>query len=186
MAMNTIDFDQVKKESRAQGGRRGPQLHHGFPVVEGQGQPRGMGGTLRPGRLLPVDGQVRHDQHDLQPHHGADSRQAGHLLINLYGLLYKEITASSLVEIDLDGNVIHKPDTDYGINKSGYVIHGCIHRARPDASLRDPYPYARRHGRVGDAFGLLPITHPRRASTATSATTSSRARPSTWPSSSDW
>ena len=35
-----------------------------------------------------------------------------HLLINLYGLLYKEITASSLVKIDLDGNILHKPDTD--------------------------------------------------------------------------
>src|SRR6266481_8963654 len=42
-----------------------------------------------------------------------------HLLINLYGLLYKEITASSLVKIDLDGNILSKPDTDYGINKSG-------------------------------------------------------------------
>ncbi len=54
------------------------------------------------------------------------------LLINLYGLLYKEITASSLVEIDYDGEIKRKPDTDYGINKSGYVIHGCIHRARAD------------------------------------------------------
>jgi ribulose-5-phosphate 4-epimerase/fuculose-1-phosphate aldolase len=54
------------------------------------------------------------------------------LLINLYGLLYKEITASSLVRIDLDGNVLWKPDTDYGINKSGYVIHGAIHKTRPD------------------------------------------------------
>ena len=57
-----------------------------------------------------------------------------HLLINLYGLLYKEITASSLVKIDLDGNVLHKPDTDYSINVSGYVIHGAIHRARPDVA----------------------------------------------------
>ena len=55
-----------------------------------------------------------------------------HLLINLYGLLYKEITASSLVKIDVEGNIISKPDTDYGINKSGYVIHGAIHTARSD------------------------------------------------------
>ncbi|HXJ08117.1 MAG TPA: class II aldolase/adducin family protein, partial [Burkholderiales bacterium] len=41
-----------------------------------------------------------------------------HLLINLYGLLYKEITASSLVRIALDGEVLWKPETDYGINKS--------------------------------------------------------------------
>src|SRR2546421_245390 len=58
--------------------------------------------------------------------------QGHHILINLYGLLYKEITASSLAKIDLDGNVIWKPDTDYYVNKAGYVIHGAIHRARPD------------------------------------------------------
>src|SRR3954468_7240803 len=57
---------------------------------------------------------------------------ADHLLINLYGLLYREITASSLVKIGLDGEILWKPETDYGINKSGYVIHGCIHRARSD------------------------------------------------------
>ena len=37
-----------------------------------------------------------------------------HLLINLYGLLYKEITASSLVKIDVEGNIVAKPETDYG------------------------------------------------------------------------
>lgn len=80
------------------------------------------------------------------------------LLINLYGLLYKEITASSLVEIDLDGNVHRKPDTDYDINRSGYVIHGCIHRARPDVHC-----VIHTHTRAGMAVsamseGLLPIT----------------------------
>src|SRR6516165_11469568 len=55
-----------------------------------------------------------------------------HLLINLYGLLYKEITASSLVKIDREGNIIWKPDTDYGINPAGYGIHSAIHRARPE------------------------------------------------------
>lgn len=80
------------------------------------------------------------------------------LLINLYGLLYKEITASNLVEIDYDGTVIRKPDTEYGINKSGYVIHGCIHRARPDVHC-----VIHTHTRAGMAIsamrcGLLPIT----------------------------
>lgn len=81
-----------------------------------------------------------------------------HLLINLYGLLYKEITASSLVRIDLDGNIVSKQNTDYGINKSGYVIHGCIHRARPDVKC-----VIHTHTRAGMAVsamrqGLLPIT----------------------------
>ena len=81
-----------------------------------------------------------------------------HLLINLYGLLYKEITASSLVKIDLDGEILMKPDTDYGINKSGYVIHGCIHRARPDVAC-----VLHTHTRAGMAVaamkcGLLPLS----------------------------
>src|SRR5215471_15717390 len=74
----------------------------------------------------------RYDMQDLIYNH-ITARIPGtpdHLLINLYGLLYKEITASSLVKIDLEGNILSKPETDYGINKSGYVIHGAIHRAR--------------------------------------------------------
>jgi ribulose-5-phosphate 4-epimerase/fuculose-1-phosphate aldolase len=81
-----------------------------------------------------------------------------HLLINLYGLLYKEVTASSLVKIDLDGEILWKPETGYGINKSGYVIHGCIHRARPEVNC-----VLHTHTRAGMAVasmkcGLLPLT----------------------------
>jgi ribulose-5-phosphate 4-epimerase/fuculose-1-phosphate aldolase len=56
-----------------------------------------------------------------------------HFLINAYGLLYEEITASSLIKIDLDGNIALKPDFDYGVNRAGFVIHSAIHRARADA-----------------------------------------------------
>jgi ribulose-5-phosphate 4-epimerase/fuculose-1-phosphate aldolase len=81
-----------------------------------------------------------------------------HLLINLYGLLYKEITASSLVKIDVDGEILWKPETDYGINKSGYVIHGAIHRARSDVTC-----VLHTHTRAGMAVaamkcGLLPLS----------------------------
>ncbi len=81
-----------------------------------------------------------------------------HLLINLYGLLYKEITASSLVKIDLGGEIMWKPQTDYGINKSGYVIHGAIHKARPDVAC-----VLHTHTRAGMAIaamkcGLLPLS----------------------------
>lgn len=80
-----------------------------------------------------------------------------HLLINLYGLLYKEITASSLVRIDVEGNILWKPETDYGINVAGYVIHGAIHKARPDVSS-----VIHTHTRAGMAIssmacGLLPL-----------------------------
>jgi ribulose-5-phosphate 4-epimerase/fuculose-1-phosphate aldolase len=81
-----------------------------------------------------------------------------HLLINLYGLLYREVTASSLVKIDLDGNVVWKPETSYDLNVAGYVIHGAIHRARPDVRC-----VIHTHTRAGMAVscmreGLLPIT----------------------------
>ncbi len=80
------------------------------------------------------------------------------LLINLYGMLYREITASSLVKIDVEGEVIWKPDTDYGTNKSGYVIHGAIHKARPEVKA-----IIHSHTRAGIAVssmkcGLLPMS----------------------------
>src|SRR5438876_12302427 len=58
-------------------------------------------------------------------------------LINAYGMLYEEITASSLVKIDLDGNILEKPDfgeLDYGINKAGYILHSAVHRARHEVA----------------------------------------------------
>jgi ribulose-5-phosphate 4-epimerase/fuculose-1-phosphate aldolase len=81
-----------------------------------------------------------------------------HILINLYGLTYKEITASSLAKIDLDGEVVWKPDTDYYVNRAGYVIHGAIHRARKDVTC-----VLHTHTRAGMAVaamkcGLLPIS----------------------------
>jgi ribulose-5-phosphate 4-epimerase/fuculose-1-phosphate aldolase len=54
-------------------------------------------------------------------------------LINAYGMLYEEVTASSLIKIDNDGNILSKPDfigNDYGVNRAGYVIHGAIHEAK--------------------------------------------------------
>jgi ribulose-5-phosphate 4-epimerase/fuculose-1-phosphate aldolase len=55
--------------------------------------------------------------------------------INPYGLLYEEITASSLITIDQNGEIIAKPDfgeLNYGVNRAGFVIHSAIHRARPE------------------------------------------------------
>ena len=56
-----------------------------------------------------------------------------HFLINPYGLAFDEITASSLIEVDLAGNIVHAPDPAYGINLAGYVIHSAVHEALPDA-----------------------------------------------------
>lgn len=83
-----------------------------------------------------------------------------HLLLNAYGFLYSEITASNLVKIDLEGNIVTMPETveNYGINYSGYVIHGAVHEARPDVGC-----VIHTHSRAGMAVscmkeGLLPLT----------------------------
>jgi ribulose-5-phosphate 4-epimerase/fuculose-1-phosphate aldolase len=54
-----------------------------------------------------------------------------HFLINPYGLLFEEITASSLVKVDLDGRKLL--DSPFEINPAGFIIHSCIHAARADA-----------------------------------------------------
>jgi ribulose-5-phosphate 4-epimerase/fuculose-1-phosphate aldolase len=54
-----------------------------------------------------------------------------HFLINAYGMLFEEITASSLVKVDLHGNKVL--DSPYEINPAGFVIHSAIHAAREDA-----------------------------------------------------
>jgi ribulose-5-phosphate 4-epimerase/fuculose-1-phosphate aldolase len=54
-----------------------------------------------------------------------------HFLINPYGMTFAEVTASSLVKVDLDGNKVMKSPFD--INPAGFVIHSAIHAAREDA-----------------------------------------------------
>lgn len=55
-----------------------------------------------------------------------------HFLINNFGLMYDEVTASNLVKIDLDGNVVGDYAGEVRINRAGYVIHSAIHAARHD------------------------------------------------------
>jgi ribulose-5-phosphate 4-epimerase/fuculose-1-phosphate aldolase len=54
-----------------------------------------------------------------------------HFLLNPYGMMFEEVTASSLVKIDLDGNQVTK--SPYFINPAGFTIHSAVHAARPDA-----------------------------------------------------
>ena len=87
--------------------------------------------------------------------------EQGAFLINAYGMMFEEITASSLIKIDIDGNILARPDfgaLDYGINKAGYVIHGAIHKARHDVAC-----VIHTHTWAGMALsalecGVLPIT----------------------------
>lgn len=52
-----------------------------------------------------------------------------HILINAFGLAFEEITASNLVKIDIDGNIID-PDCPFEINPAGFTIHSAVHEAR--------------------------------------------------------
>ncbi|MFD4376729.1 class II aldolase/adducin family protein [Streptomyces sp. NPDC058486] len=78
-----------------------------------------------------------------------------HFLINPYGLLFEEITASNLVRIDLDGNPVEP--TPHPVNPAGFVIHSAIHKSRPDAHC-----VLHTHTKAGCAVaaqkgGLLPV-----------------------------
>ena len=53
-----------------------------------------------------------------------------HFLINPFGLNYDEVTASNLVKIDCDGNIVG--DSDYPVNRAGFVIHSAVHMANSD------------------------------------------------------
>jgi ribulose-5-phosphate 4-epimerase/fuculose-1-phosphate aldolase len=87
--------------------------------------------------------------------------EKGAFLINAYGMMYEEITASSLIKVDVDGRILSSPDfgaLKYGINKAGYVIHSAIHAARPDvACVIHTHSWASMAVSALDC-GLLPIT----------------------------
>lgn len=79
-----------------------------------------------------------------------------HFLINPYGLFFEEITASSLVKVDLEGRIVGP--SDYPVNPAGFTIHSAIHMARADARF-----VVHLHARAGVAVaaqktGLLPLT----------------------------
>lgn len=79
-----------------------------------------------------------------------------HFYLNPFGMLFHEITASSLVKLDLDGNIVE--DNEYGLNPAGVVIHSAVLRGRPDLNS-----VVHTHTRAGMAVsaqqdGLLPLT----------------------------
>lgn len=77
-------------------------------------------------------------------------------LLNPFGMLFDEITASSLIKVDHKGNIFGR--SDYPANPAGFVIHGAVHMAVPDANC-----IIHTHSRFGTAVatqknGLLPAT----------------------------
>ena len=90
--------------------------------------------------------QVREDlaaAYRLVAHYGMDDSIFTHIsarvpgtedqfLINPFGMLFRDITASSLVKIDLDGRVLD--DSPFDVNPAGFTIHSAVHAARHDAA----------------------------------------------------
>ena len=79
-----------------------------------------------------------------------------HFLLNPFGLLYEEVTASNLVKVDQDGKILS--NTNERINPAGFVIHSCIHRHRHDITC-----IIHTHTTAGIAVsaqrdGLLPLS----------------------------
>src|SRR5690606_21112571 len=82
-------------------------------------------------------------------------------LINPYGLLYEQITASSLIKIDHDGHIIYTPEFgefQYGIHRAGFVIHRAIHEARPEVDCVNHTPPWAGTAVSSLDCGLLPMT----------------------------
>nr|XP_005554390.2 alpha-adducin isoform X2 [Macaca fascicularis] len=81
-----------------------------------------------------------------------------HFLIVPFGLLYSEVTASSLVKINLQGDVVDRGSTNLGVNQAGFTLHSVIYAARPDVKC-----VVHIHTPAGAAVsamkcGLLPIS----------------------------
>ncbi|MCG8560247.1 MAG: class II aldolase/adducin family protein, partial [Hyphomicrobiales bacterium] len=97
-------------------------------------------------RITPEEWQMRVDlaaAYRLVDHFGWSDLLGTHLsagvpgeenafLINPYGLLFEEITASSLVKVDEEGTILS--ETDYPINPAGFTIHSAVHMARPEVA----------------------------------------------------
>lgn len=79
-----------------------------------------------------------------------------HFLINGFGLLYEEITASNLVKVDIEGNILS--DSEWGINPAGFVIHSCIHRELPGIACVLHTHTVAGTGVSAQEGGLLPLT----------------------------
>lgn len=79
-----------------------------------------------------------------------------HFLLNPFGLLFEEVTASNLVKVDLDGNAV--VPGDYAVNPAGFIIHGAIHAARDDAHVILHTHTVEGMAVAAQEDGLLPIT----------------------------
>jgi ribulose-5-phosphate 4-epimerase/fuculose-1-phosphate aldolase len=125
--------------------------------------------TAHPSSMSPEERQVRNDlaaAYRLVAMFGWDdlvfthlsARVPGpehHFLINPYGMLFEEITASSLVKIDMDGNKVE--ESDYNVNPAGFTIHSAVHMHREDANCVMHLHTVDGTAVATQAEGLLPL-----------------------------
>ena len=124
--------------------------------------------------VTPQEWQARVDLaacYRLTAHYGMSDMMANHItlrvpgqehafLTNPYGMMYEEMTASCLVKIDHDGEVLHKPDfgdLNYGLNKPGFILHSAVHKARPEVNCIIHTHTAAGLAVSSLACGMLPI-----------------------------
>src|SRR6476661_1471554 len=102
-------------------------------------------GRANPGNMPQEEREIRIDLaacYRLIAHFGMDDLIATHIsarvpgaeehfLVNPYGLLFSQVTASNLVKVDLEGHIVE--ETPHKVNPAGFVIHSAVHAARPDA-----------------------------------------------------
>ena len=79
-----------------------------------------------------------------------------HFLINPVGMMFDEMTASCLVKVDIDGNILS--ESEFGINPAGYTIHSAVHMGRKDAGCVMHTHTAAGLGVATQKSGLLPLT----------------------------
>ncbi len=79
-----------------------------------------------------------------------------HFLINPMGVLFEEMTASDLIKLDIDGNILS--DTSRSVNPAGYTIHSAIHIGRKDAGCVMHTHTSAGLGVATQKDGLLPLT----------------------------
>ncbi|MCG2574942.1 class II aldolase/adducin family protein [Acinetobacter sp. ME22] len=81
-----------------------------------------------------------------------------HFLINRYGIPFDKMTASHLVKIDHEGNIIESYDQGKRVNKAGFVIHSAIHHACPEINCVIHTHTADGVAVSAQSHGLLPLS----------------------------
>lgn len=84
-------------------------------------------------------------------------KQNERILIHPFGLHYNEITASSLLKIDMCGNIVDQGSTNFELNRPGYIVHSAIHMARPDLKAIIHLHYPPVAAASTCKYGLLPV-----------------------------